>query len=120
MVMYATCIVLLCLLPTTSGQTNLQALSPRRDPFLFTLEAEVKKVLREVLTGPTKGHEVTLLVEDEVEEIIDVDHIVSSLSIPILLLHPPQDIFEEQLEPQDIPAVASTCHAKGDKGDKES
>lgn len=101
------CIALLCLKPIAFGQTHPQALSPRRDPLLLSLEEEAKKVLREVLTGPTKDHEVTLLVEDEIKNTIDVDYIVRILPVPVLLLRPPHEIAKNHLERRDFPAVTS-------------
>lgn len=106
-VTYFRCITLLCLKPTALGRTQSKALSLRRDPFLLGLEAEAKKVLQEVLTGPTKDHEVTLLVEDEVKKTTDVDDLVRSLPVPVLLLRPPQEMVKKPLERRDIPAVTS-------------
>lgn len=104
-------LILLCLPPIALAQKNSQGLTPRLDPLLIHLEEEAARVLRELLKGPARDHEVTLLVEDEVLKAFDVERMLKDLPVPARLLLPPLGTIEEELGQDEIPAVTSMLHS---------
>ncbi|XP_042855860.1 glutamate receptor ionotropic, kainate 2-like [Penaeus japonicus] len=97
--------VYLLTLSVALAQKNSQGLTPRLDPLLIHLEEEAARVLRELLKGPARDHEVTLLVEDEVLKVFDVERMLKDLPVPARLLLPPSGTIVEELGQDEIPAV---------------
>ncbi|XP_071531064.1 probable glutamate receptor [Panulirus ornatus] len=50
--------------------------NPVRDTIQHQLQQEATKVLQEVVRGPLHGHRMTLLMDDDVEEVIRVDSLL--------------------------------------------